>query len=119
MTVLRAVLTGPSATPAGFRASPVAETIQPSGPPQPAARSAGRARQGRSLSGSRAWKARPGRPFTPDATPMAQLRPSCDRPLLTVRNRQARRCYGHAEGTAGEDDPGSGVAATVTSSTGG
>ena len=37
---------------------------------------------------SRAWKARPGSPSTPDATPMAQVKPPCDRPLLTVRDRQ-------------------------------
>jgi hypothetical protein len=47
---------------------------------------------------SRAWKARPGSPSTPDATPMAQVRPSGDGSLLTVRCRQApmlRACGGH------------------------
>jgi hypothetical protein len=37
---------------------------------------------------SRAWKARPGSPLGRDPTPMAQVRSVCDRPLLTVRDRQ-------------------------------
>jgi hypothetical protein len=37
---------------------------------------------------SRAWKARPGTPFSRDPTPMAQVRSVCNRPLLTVRDRQ-------------------------------
>jgi hypothetical protein len=37
---------------------------------------------------SRAWKARPGSTFTPDASPMAQVRTACCRPLLTVSDRQ-------------------------------
>jgi hypothetical protein len=43
---------------------------------------------------------------------------SLDRPLLSVGTARDRR-YGHAEVTAGEDDAGSGRAATVTSLTGG
>jgi hypothetical protein len=48
---------------------------------------------------SRAWKARPVPSSWPDATPMAQVRPTCDGPLLTVRDRQlpvlrARRGHG-------------------------
>jgi hypothetical protein len=39
--------------------------------------------------GSRAWKARPVSVVRPDATPMAQVRPTCDGPLLTVGTRQA------------------------------
>jgi hypothetical protein len=45
---------------------------------------------------------------------MAQVKALPDRPLLswgTVRDR----CYGHAEGTAGEDHAGSGLEAMVTS----
>jgi hypothetical protein len=37
---------------------------------------------------SRAWKARPGSASTPHASPMAQVIPSSDRPLLTVADRQ-------------------------------
>jgi hypothetical protein len=37
---------------------------------------------------SRAWKARPVPSFGPDAAPMPQVRPECDRPLLTVKDRQ-------------------------------
>jgi hypothetical protein len=37
---------------------------------------------------SRAWKARPVLSSGPDARPVAQVRPACDRPLLTVRHRQ-------------------------------
>jgi hypothetical protein len=37
---------------------------------------------------SRAWKARPGGPFTADARPMAQLSDRLDRPLLSVGDRQ-------------------------------
>jgi hypothetical protein len=47
-----------------------------------------------------------------------QLNGPLKEPLLsmgTVRDR----CYGHAEGTAGEDEPGLGLAVTVASSTGG
>jgi hypothetical protein len=67
---------------------------------------------------SRAWKARPGAPLTLDAAPMRSS--AClttDRccPWGAVRDR----CYGHVEGTAGEDQAGSGVTATVTSWTGG
>jgi hypothetical protein len=60
---------------------------------------------------SRAGKARPGSQFTSNATPMAQLSASPDRPPLSVGDREDR-CYGNAEGTAG-------VAVTVTRSTGG
>jgi hypothetical protein len=38
--------------------------------------------------GSRAWKVRPGSPLSRDPAPMAQARSVCDRPLLTVRDRQ-------------------------------
>ena len=38
------------------------------------------------------------------------------RPTAVNRETARCRCYGHAEGTAGEDEVGSGVAATVTSS---
>src|SRR5918993_5739208 len=37
---------------------------------------------------SRAWKARPESPLSRDSTPMPQVRSVCDRPLLTVRDRQ-------------------------------
>jgi hypothetical protein len=37
---------------------------------------------------SRAWKARPGTPFSRDATSIAQLSGSHDRPLLSVGDRQ-------------------------------
>jgi hypothetical protein len=50
------------------------------------------------------WKARPGGPSMPDATPMPQVRPFYDRLLLTARNRQAP-ILRHAEGTADEDEP--------------
>jgi hypothetical protein len=66
--------------------------------------------------GSRAWKARPGTPLSRDATPMAQVKALLERPLLSVGTVRDR-CYGHAEGTAGEDHAGSGVAAVVTSCT--
>ena len=49
---------------------------------------------------------------------MAQLSTSLDRPLLSVGDLKDR-CYGHAEGTAGEDDRGSDLGAMVTSLTGG
>jgi hypothetical protein len=67
---------------------------------------------------SRAWKAPPGSSSMPDARPMPQVRSSCSRPLLSVGDARCR-CYGHAEGTAGEDQPPSSMAAMVTSSTGG
>ena len=38
--------------------------------------------------GSRAWKARPVPSYRPDPSPMPQVRPVRDRPLLTVRDRQ-------------------------------
>jgi len=44
---------------------------------------------------------------------MAQVIPSSDRPLLTVADRQLPMLR-HAEGTTGEDEPGSAVAAMVT-----
>jgi hypothetical protein len=47
---------------------------------------------------------------------MAQVSVSPGRPLLSVGTVRDW-CYGHAEGTAGEDDAGAGRAATVTSST--
>jgi hypothetical protein len=37
---------------------------------------------------SRAWKARPCTPLTPDGTPVPQVRPSRDGPLLTLTTRQ-------------------------------
>jgi hypothetical protein len=37
---------------------------------------------------SRAWKARPVPSSWPDAPPMPQVRPTCDGPLLTVRDHQ-------------------------------
>ena len=37
---------------------------------------------------SRAWKARPDSPLSRDPAPVAQVRSLCDRPLLTVRDRQ-------------------------------
>jgi hypothetical protein len=46
---------------------------------------------------SPAWKARPGTRFSRDPTPMAQVRSVCNRPLLTVRDRQMpvlRACGG-------------------------
>jgi hypothetical protein len=49
---------------------------------------------------SRAWKARPGTPLSRGPAPLARLSAPRDRPLLSVRDR----CYGHAEGTAGEDE---------------
>jgi hypothetical protein len=49
---------------------------------------------------------------------MAQVSSVCNRPLLTVRDRQMP-VLRHAEGTAGEGQPRSGVAAMVTSFTGG
>jgi hypothetical protein len=42
----------------------------------------------RELRRLRAWKARPVPVVRPDATPMAQFRPACDGPVLTVRDRQ-------------------------------
>jgi hypothetical protein len=45
---------------------------------------------------------------------MALVRSVRDRPLLSVGTASCR-CYGHAEGTTGEDDRGSAVAAMVTS----
>jgi hypothetical protein len=50
----------------------------------------------------------------PDATPMPQVRPNCDGALLSVRDRQMP-VLRHAEGTAGEDEAGSELAAMVTS----
>jgi hypothetical protein len=38
---------------------------------------------------SRAWKTRPGSPYTPDAAPLPQARLSGEGPLFTVRYRQA------------------------------
>jgi hypothetical protein len=38
--------------------------------------------------GPRAWKARPAGPFTPEATPMPQVRRSWHGPLLTVNDRE-------------------------------
>jgi len=68
--------------------------------------------------GSRAWKARPSGPLSRDPTPMAQLKVSLDRPLLSVVDRQrpmlrARRGHGRRGRTR------LCVAAMVTSSTGG
>jgi hypothetical protein len=65
---------------------------------------------------SRAWKARPVPSSWPDATPMAQVGRTVDGPLLTVRDRQMPVLPARG-GTAGEDQPRSSVAATVTSST--
>jgi hypothetical protein len=47
-----------------------------------------RTQHGPARSRTRAWKARPGSPLSRDPTPMAQVRLVCDRPLLTVRDRQ-------------------------------
>jgi hypothetical protein len=63
-------------------------------------------------------KVRPGSPTTPNASPMALVSASPCRPLLSVGTVR-HRCYGHAVGTAGEDDVGSSRTATVTSSAGG
>ena len=41
-----------------------------------------------SIEVARAWKVRPSSPLSRDPTPLAQVRWVCDRPLLTVRDRQ-------------------------------
>ena len=55
--------------------------------------------------GSRVPAAHPRRIYADDT----QVRPARDRPLLTVRDRQGL-ILRHAEGPAGEYEPGSGVA---------
>ena len=59
---------------------------------------------------SRAWKARPGSPLSRDPTPMAQVRSVCDRPLLTVKDRQIptlRARGGHGRRGRNRPQPGS------------
>jgi hypothetical protein len=59
--------------------------------------------------------ARPVPVVRPDATPISQVRPNGDGPLLTWEPVR-RRCHGHVEGTAGEDEHGSGLPLLGTSS---